>query len=160
MNLLDAAAILLLAGYGTVEPFDAGELDEAAFWLVQACESDTALPPTGGECLAVTASLWAVESARAFLPYPTGRWRGSGEGPMQLARPTDCWHSSASGRWCWPHHEVLGGAASFVAAVALLRLKWGRFSTTRSRLASWNGGATPGYDTHALGIYRAIEAAR
>ena len=175
MNLLDAAAILLLAGYGTVEPFDAGELDEAAFWLVQACDVEAGAEPTGDTCIAITAAILAHETAGTFVPYSTGKWVRSGQGPVGIVQPRECFRNTRIGVRCFGPEELLGGASNIAAAVEILRWKYAKTTTMRGRIEAFNGSSgkaryadvvlrtlrdVGGYDEHALGIYRAIEAAR
>ena len=154
MTVLDTSAVLLLAGYGSVEPMDVLSLDESASWVLDACEAEAGAEPTGGVCVAVVASIWAVESSAAFLEYPSGRWTGSGVGPMQLARPVACWRNTRIGTWCPAWHEVMGGASAVRLAVDYLRVKW--HPSPRRAFRRWNGGGSPGYEDRALRVLAAV----
>ena len=137
MTLL-AVEILIAAGVCDVEPCEYAEVLEKAEWLVQACESDAALAPVGGECVLVLASLWGHESANTFLAWSTGRWTGTG-GPLQVVGRH--WHNSRIGHVYLPPHELLGGEEALRWGVWALRLKWAKARTLRGRIEAFNGSS-------------------
>lgn len=162
MLICGAAAILIAAGWGRLAPAEVLDLDEAAGWIADACD-DGGAPvegPSGPECVALVAALWAVESGGQFPAYPTGRWIRSGLGPLQLVQPSGCFRNSRIGRVCLPPHELLGGASAIRHGVEVLRWKATRAGPgPEAVLRAWNGGGSPTYVERALRVLGRIRRA-
>ena len=155
----EAAAVLLAAGWGTLAPAEAWDLDEAALALHDACDAGGAPVewPEGETCEELLTTILAVETGGVFGPYPTGDWKGSGAGPAQLCQPRNCYRNTRLGVACLPPHELLGGASALRHAVEVLRWKAARVGRRPERVfRAWNGGASPGFEGRALRVLRAI----
>ena len=157
--MLTASALLLAAGWGTLAPAEVWDLDAAALALRDACDADGAPVewPDGAECEALLAALWHVEGGSQFLLWPTGRWRGSGAGPLQVVQPPGGWRNSRLGAVSLPPHELLGGVSALRHAVEVLRWKAARVGKRPERVfRAWNGNGHPGFAGRALRVLRAI----
>ena len=191
MTVLEASAVLLAAGFCDVSPCDALALDDAASWVLDACEgtgdeisvgaptgtsgggerrpsSQGALPekppvlsafrplaePTGLECIAVVAAILHVETAGTFVPYSSGRWVGSGVGPVGIVQPSECFRNARIGVRCFGPEELFGGASNIAAAVEILRWKFAKHRTLRSRIGAFNGTPEPHRSRYAERVVR------
>lgn len=153
-SLLEAAGILLALGACEHVACSAEEVDEKAAWIVAACGEGWPSELTGERCVRLAAVVWALEGGQQFLEYPSGRWRGSGRGPMQLT--AKCFHNSRIGRVCLPPHELLGGPAAIRHGVWLLRVKAVGARTDRALFRRWNGGGSRSYAERAEALARTV----
>ena len=161
VSLLETAAALLASGWGALAPAAAADLDEVASWIADACDPDGApvAEPSGRECVLLVTTIWALEGGGQFNAYPTGRWTGSGLGPLQLVPPRDCWRNTRLGRVCLPPHELLGGASAIRHGVEVLRWKAARARGDEALFRAWNGGGSPGYVGKAMRVLGRIRRA-
>ena len=89
----------------------------------------------------IVVAILAVETAGTFVPYSTGRWVGSGVGPIGIVQPRECFRNTAIGVRCFGPEELLGGASNIRAAVEILRWKAARSRSLRGRIEAFNASA-------------------
>jgi len=156
VTLLDIAGAMVIAGAcDNHEPCDWWGLDAGASWIADACDATDAplAEPTGAECAALVVAIWSVETAGTFVPYSTGRWTGSGVGPIGIVQPRNCFRNAAIVVHCFGPEELFGGASNIRVAVEILRWKWAKHRTLKSRLEAFNGSAAKGrYADRVLGL--------
>lgn len=135
----DVVTLLLLAGVCDVAPCDPLEITEKA-WLVQeACGDLPAARPHGDECRRILIALWHKETGGTLTLWLSGVWTGSGQGPLQMVQPWDCYSNTRIRRVCIPTHELWVPETALKHAVWLLRLKWARSRSPGRAIEAYNG---------------------